>query len=78
MVKEYSKFTEDERGKTQKIWESVLESYCHADSDGCHPCDYGTPCDKCQYDRNLNRKYADECTKAGLPISTGLAETIKD
>lgn len=75
IVKDYKEFTEEERYRSQKTWEEVLDTFCGADSEGCRPCDYGCPCDRCQYDIDLNRKYAETLISRGIPLSTREAES---
>lgn len=44
--------------KAIKIWCNVLEDVCgcYADSEGNRPCDYGSPCTKCETD-TVDREY---------------------
>lgn len=52
-----------------QIWSKLLESYCPSDELGNKPCDWGCICDRCQYDWELNHRYATILKAKGMDYS---------
>ena len=77
-VKDYKHFTKAERDQSQKTWVEVLNTYCVAYDDGCRPCDYGCPCDKCHYDYELQKKYAKLLVERDIPLTPREAVYLAD
>lgn len=79
VIKEYKEFTEEEMQKAQDLWVSVLDSHCRADEvTGNRPCDNGCPCDRCHYDYEIQREYAQALVDNDLPVTPHSAEYLEN
>lgn len=77
IIKEYKDFTEEERNTSQSIYEMFLDKYCSSDEEGCHPCDYGCPCDKCNYDYDFMKDYVTYLVSHDVPITEDEARFLR-
>lgn len=78
IIKEYNDLTPHEKEQMQEIWVEVLNTFCHADEDGCRPCDYGCPCDICHYDYDLQCEYAKTLVARGVPLTPHEADYLEE
>ena len=66
--RDYKDLSLGEQTLMQKVWEKHLRGYCKPGYGGNHPCDNGCPCDRCQYDYELNLAYHNELRSYGIDL----------
>lgn len=74
----YKDMTQEEKDQQQEVWVSVLNTFCSADGEGCRPCDYSMPCDRCHYDWDLQKEYAEVLEARGLRVPDSYAKYFED
>lgn len=66
--REYDDLSQNEKDIMSTIWTKHLDKFCKAGYGGCRPCDNGCPCDRCQYDHDLNLAYNNELRSYGIDL----------